>query len=309
MADLSGANLVGTHFENSELSGANLTGANLSGAILYNASLSVTNLTNANLTKASFHNADLIGTNFHGANLHSASLRYSNLYDANLFGASLENARMQGTLLSRLDLSATLGLETVRHEGPSTVGIDTIFKSKGKIPEVFLRGCGVPEALITYVPSLVGAVEPIQFYSVFISYSSKDQSFAERLHADLQSKRVRCWFAPEDLKIGDKFRETIDEKIRVYDKLLVVLSKHSVGSDWVEKEVETAMERERKHKRTMLFPIRLDKAVMKLETGWPADMRRTRNIGDFQKWKNHDAYQKAFDRLMHDLKADEKKAA
>lgn len=43
----------------------------------------------------------------------------------------------------------------------------------------------------------------------------------EHLHADLQSKNVRCWFAPEDLKIGDKFRTRIEESIRVYDKLMV----------------------------------------------------------------------------------------
>src|SRR5215207_600034 len=42
---------------------------------------------------------------------------------------------------------------------------------------------------------------PIEFYSCFISYSSKDQDFAERLHVDLQNNGVRCWFAPEDLKI------------------------------------------------------------------------------------------------------------
>ena len=65
--------------------------------------------------------------------------------------------------------------------------------------------------------SLVGS--PIDYYSCFISYSSKDQAFAERLHADLQSKGVRCWFAPHDIRIGDRFRARIDESIRMYDKL------------------------------------------------------------------------------------------
>ena len=148
-------------------------------------------------------------------------------------------------------------------------------------------------------------IEPIQFYSCFISYSSKDQPFAERLHSELQGKGVRCWYAPEDLKIGEKIRVGIDESIRIHDKLLLVLSKKSVASDWVEKEVETAMEKERQQKRVVLFPIRLDDAVMKIETGWPADIRRSRNIGDFKKWKTHDTYQKAFERLLRDLKAKE----
>lgn len=91
----------------------------------------------------------------------------------------------------------------------------------------------------------------------------------------------------------------------MHDKLLLVLSKHSVQSEWVEKEVETAMEQERKQKRAVLFPVMLDNSVMKIESGGSADIRRSRNIGDFRKWKDHDAYQKAFNRLLRDLKAEE----
>jgi hypothetical protein len=43
---------------------------------------------------------------------------------------------------------------------------------------------------------------------------------------------------------------------------------------------------------------------MKVEGGWPAFIRNTRNIGDFRRWKQHDSYQKAFDRLLRDLKAE-----
>jgi hypothetical protein len=64
------------------------------------------------------------------------------------------------------------------------------------------------------------------------------------------------------------------------------------------------MERERKEKQAVLFPVRLENAVMEIENGWPADIRRTRHIGDFRNWKNHDEYQKAFERLLLDLKAD-----
>jgi hypothetical protein len=165
----------------------------------------------------------------------------------------------------------------------------------------FLRGCGLPDALIDYLPSLLN--EPFQFYSCFISYASKDHAFAERLYADLQNKGVRCWFAPEDMKIGDRLRSRIDETIRVYDKLLLVLSKTSVASPWVEHEVEAAIEQESKRGTTILFPVQIDNTVMALETGWPALIRRTRNIGDFRRWKTHAAYQRAFTRLLRDLTA------
>ncbi len=74
-------------------------------------------------------------------------------------------------------------------------------------------------------------------------------------------------------------------------------------SPWVEKEVETAFEKERRQGRTVLFPIRLDDAVMGAEEAWAADIRRTRHIGDFCGWKEHDKYRVAFERLMRDLRA------
>jgi hypothetical protein len=212
----------------------------------------------------------------------------------------LSKATVGDTVFGDVDLSDVKGLESVEHKGPSTIGIDTIYRSRGRIPEVFLRGCGVPDEFITYVRSLVG--QPIEYYSCFISYSSKDRAFAERLHADLQAKGVRCWYAPEDMKIGDKIRDRLDQSIRLHDKLLVILSEHSIGSDWVEDEVETAFEEEQKRGKTVLFPVRLDDAVMETGEAWAAKVRQ-RHIGDFRAWKEHDAYRGAFERLVRDLKA------
>jgi len=148
---------------------------------------------------------------------------------------------------------------------------------------------------------------PIDFCSCFISYSSKDQSFAERLYADLESKGVRCWFATEDLKIGEKFCHRIDESIMLYDKLLVVLSQHSVESEWVEREVMAALEKEREQQKLVLFPITLDEVFKRTLAPWAADLRRQRHIGDFTRWKNHDDYQKAFTHLLRDLKTEDQK--
>jgi hypothetical protein len=222
-------------------------------------------------------------------------------------GADFTTSMMSDTTLADIDLSEAKGLETVRHHSPSAISIDTLYKSAGKIPESFLRGCGVPEDFIIYLRSLT--VQLIQFYSCFISYSSKDHPFAERLYADLQNKGVRCWFAPEDLKIGDKIRDRIDESIRLRDKLLLILSENSIASEWVEHEVESALEEERRTGRTILFPIRLDDAVMESNKAWAALIRRTRHIGDFTRWKDHDSYQKAFERLLRDLKAEDKQTA
>jgi hypothetical protein len=145
-------------------------------------------------------------------------------------------------------------------------------------------------------------VQPIQFYSCFISYSSKDQEFAERLHADLQNKGVRCWFAPHDMAIGAKIIDAIDEAIRLRDKVLLILSRNAIESDWVEDEVIKAFAEERTRKQLVLFPVRLDDVVMETTEAWAGKLRDNRNIGDFRRWKDHDAYQKALERVLRDLK-------
>ena len=113
---------------------------------------------------------------------------------------------------------------------------------------------------------------------------------------------MRCWFAPEDLKWGARIRTGIDEAIRFHDKLLLILSKSSVASGWVEREVKTALTREKREKRVVLFPVRIDNAVFDCPYKWAAEICHERNIGDFTRWKNHDDYQKAFKRLLKDLK-------
>ena len=187
----------------------------------------------------------------------------------------------------------------VRHIAPSSIGIDTFFDSGG-LPEEFLRAAGVPEEFITYAGSLVG--KAIEYYSCFISYSSNDEPFARRLHESLQAKNIRTWFAPEDLKIGDRFRTRIDESIRVHDKLALILSGNSINSAWVRREVESALDREDREKRDILFPIRLDDAIFESNEPWASEVKRTRHIGDFRNWKSHDDYSKNFERLVKDLK-------
>jgi hypothetical protein len=160
------------------------------------------------------------------------------------------------------------------------------------------------DAVIEYLPALL--TTSIQHYSCFISYSSKDEEFVGRLHADLQNKGVRCWFAPEDMTGGAKILDTIDEAIRLRDKVLLVLSEASIASKWVEDEVTKAFAEERRRTGdvAVLFPVRVDDTVLHASKAWVVKLRDNRHISDFRYWKNHDAYKKAFDRLLRDLRCD-----
>jgi len=73
----------------------------------------------------------------------------------------------------------------------------------------------------------------------------------------MRAANMRVWFAPEDMKGGDKIHEQLFRAIQLHDKLLLVLSEHSLQSEWVMSEIRQAREVERKEKRRKLFPIRL----------------------------------------------------
>ena len=170
----------------------------------------------------------------------------------------------------------------------------------------------MPDNFIAYVASLSG--KAIQYYSCFISYSHKDEDFAQRLHADLQAKGVRCWFAPEDIASGRKLYDRINPAIRLHDKLLLVLSENSIRSEWVMNEIRRTRKAEIKENRRKLFPIRLvdwgtlnDWECFDADTGkdLAVEVRDEYLIPDFSNWEDHASYKPAFDRLLRDLKASE----
>jgi TIR domain/Pentapeptide repeats (8 copies) len=297
VANLSGADLSVANLRAANLSGADLSGANLSGANLSRSDLSRSDLSRSDLSDVNLSGADLSGADLNVANLSRAFLLGADLSGANLSGANLTDAGLHETIFADVELTTVIGLETCMHNGPSTIDYRTLQRS-GPLPLSFLRGVGLPDRLIDYLPSLLA--QAIQHYSCFISYSTEDQDFANRLHADLQNKGVRCWFAPHDLPIGGKLLDEIDAAIRLRDKVLLILSERSIKSDWVGDEVTKGFEEERKRGQIVLFPVRIDDVVMATNEPWAAKLR-ARLIGDFRNWKEHDAYKQSFERVVRDL--------
>ncbi|MDT7689509.1 MAG: hypothetical protein QOE46_2268 [Acidobacteriota bacterium] len=287
-ADLSDSELSGIDLSHANLSGVNLSGANLSHAGLYDAKL-------------------------RGANLRDAVLHYAVLRGADLSGSDFTDVTLAYTTFVDNDLSDVKGLETARHRAPSNIGIDTLYKSAGKISEVFLRGCGIPDDFITFIPSHFGVQQAIQFYSCFISYSTRDEEFARRLYSRMRDEKLRVWFAPEDAQGGKKLYEQIERAIQLHDRLLIVLSERSLQSKWVMTEIRRARKVELKENRRKLFPIRLvDYETLQAWECFDADTGedlatevRGYFIPDFSNWKDQDAFEKAFERLLHDLRAEE----
>lgn len=285
------------------------------------------------LRKADLHETQLSGINFdrtcldgadlRNANLRSASLKAASLYQSDLRGAKLRDAwlhrtlfketllektnfshaRLLETMFLNVDLRASIDLERGFHLGPSTIGIDTIQRSRGNIPDAFLRGAGVSEQLLTCLHTSGQA--PFDYYTCFISYSSSNQDFVEKLYKDLRKAGVLCWYAPESLETGEKFPARITEAVQSREKVLVVLSKDSLKSDWVKKEVELARQKEGNGKREVLLPIRLDSAILNTSIGWAASIHNRRHIQSFEKWQQPSRYQKMVEDLLNHLRKEE----
>jgi hypothetical protein len=307
-ADLSEANLRSADLSQAgllwaNLSQADLNGANLSGAVLMSADLSGANLSVADLNGAHLNQADLSGANLNRAILWGASLRCANF----------ERATIGFTNFGGVDLSTCNGLDSVEHGGPSTLGVDSIIRSKGQIPAAFLRGVGLPDEWIDYIPSLVG--DGIQFFSCFISYSSLDKPFAVRLHDALQSKGIRCWLDENQLLPGQDISRELERGIYVWDKFLLCASKNSLTSDWVEKEIKTTFEKERALRKERgkpvlkLIPLDLDGYMFTPEwdLGLLANEIKSRVAADFRDCQNDDAkFNDQVNRVIRALRADER---
>jgi uncharacterized protein YjbI with pentapeptide repeats len=300
----------------------NFQGINFQRSNLENTSIEGADLRGANLSSANLRYADLSplpgGTPFpYGDRLDldmklTANLCEANLIRADFSGANLLEATFGETIFGGTDLS-NAELSFSEHGRPSFLDFQTLAKS-WRLPLHFLRGCGLPDNYIEYLPSLLNY--PLQFYSCFISYSTKDQEFADRLHTDLQDKGVRCWFATHDIRAGKKLHDQIDEAIRVYDRLLLILSDHSMDSEWVKTEIAQTRQKELNERRQVLFPISLvpfakirEWKCFDADTGKDSAREiREYFIPDFSNWKDHDSYQMAFQRLVRDLKAEEKRS-
>jgi hypothetical protein len=153
-ADLENANLYKVSLFDAHLRKANLTHADLRFATLAKALLNEANLVEADLTAASLSFSDLRRsslimarlnrTDCSGADLRASGLLGTSLGGAILSGAKINAATIGGTEFSDCDLRDVEGLEAVYHSRASTIGIDTIYRSRDKSRKLFFAGVVCP---------------------------------------------------------------------------------------------------------------------------------------------------------------------
>lgn len=123
-------------------------------------------------------------------------------------------------------------------------------------------------------------------------------------YADLCHHEVPGWYFPEDATWGKSAWGEIDSGIKLYDKLVVVCSEHSLQSGPVQREIERALQREDREGKHVLFPIRLDNYLFEYwEHERKADVL-TKVVGDFRGWnRSATGYDTAFQKFPKALQA------
>jgi len=160
-------------------------------------------------------------------------------------------------------------------------------KLSESVPAPLLAACGEAHFHIPYIDAI--SKNSARHPSCFISYSVKDDKFIQRFRNELANNGIRNWFAPRDLPFGGSTRDVIESQIRSHERLIVVLSKSSLQSQWVQFEVETALEIERKKKREIIIPVCIDEGVFKSKVSWARHIVRTKNIAMYQNWAQSDS--------------------
>ena len=277
-ADLRGANLEEADLDSAILSDANLTGASLKGANLSRVNFDRANLTDADLTDAILHGAALTRANLAGATLAGADFYSAIFNDTPTVGTKFAGSLVGYTVFQNCDLSEAVGLDQIRHDAPSTLGIDSFLRSGGRLPDEFLRGVGAPGSLLEFQKSLLGGV-PITG-DIFISCADPDIPFGQKLQNDLRELGIRCWLFAEEYRgsaLVDRRstseEEEIERWVRHYEKLVVISSQAGLASETVRNDISKAKDQQREKDQWLLYLVAPDNALVQTQGRTVRDLK------------------------------------
>ena len=112
-------------------------------------------------------------------------------------------------------------------------------------------------------------------YDLFISFSSKDAAWAEKLYRDLRARGLnpeRIFYAEESIRVGDEWREKLNDGIVTSRNLVLLWSDHARTSDWVDEEskkfklmleAEAGQQPEGGGRRIIFIPLQGDNDVFR----------------------------------------------
>lgn len=176
-----------------------------------------------------------------------AAQQYSKAkYDLSRFNAFLKE------LLDSMDkeLDHALGMFYVSSYGPSTpfkLSAKTAIERLKYIKEKITRFTEDLEA------NFLGVSEAARVaLNFFMTYSHEDIKIAERIATDLRKRGHNVWRDQDNIRFGESFRRAIERGIQKAHFVIFLLSPSSIESDWCQRELDMAIEKEKNGKVTVL---------------------------------------------------------
>ncbi|MDO8446427.1 MAG: toll/interleukin-1 receptor domain-containing protein [Deltaproteobacteria bacterium] len=127
--------------------------------------------------------------------------------------------------------------------------------------------------------------------SIFLSHSHPDKVFARKLANDLRLAGHVVWIDEAEINIGDSLIEKIRDGLDRVDYVAALLSKISINSQWVQKELDITSNREIDEKRVIALPLLLEDVEL-------PGFLKGKLYGDFRK---EDQYDETLHKLLDAL--------
>lgn len=90
-------------------------------------------------------------------------------------------------------------------------------------------------------------------FDVFISYSKMDKTVADLVCSRLEESKIKCWYAPRDIKPGDNYGAAIIKAFSSVKVLILIFTSASNQSVHVLREIERAI-----NKKIKVIPFRIE---------------------------------------------------
>jgi hypothetical protein len=126
---------------------------------------------------------------------------------------------------------------------------------------------------------------------VFLSHSSKDKEIIRRIATDLTAEGISVWLDEQRIRVGDSIPEGIAQGLAESDFFIIALSQHSVESEWVKRELNSALVDEISRRRVAILPVKLNEVEI------PAAIR-DKKYADFTR-----SYRHGFQELLDSIKS------
>ncbi len=209
-----------------------------------------------------------------------------------------------------------MNLQSVIHSGPSYLDLQSLELNNGRLPKKFLSDCGLkkweilfgklynPELAPNQVTDIIYEIDrmrnesPLQIHNLFISYSRSDSEFVDHLESFLRAKDISFWRDIHDATAGP-LESIVVRALNHNPTVLLIFSKNSVDSDWVEFEITKARKLEKELGRSVLCPISLDDSWK--NCGWSEILMtqvKMNNILDFSNWQDEEFFTNQFGNLL-----------